>query len=516
MQGAAQSPKRDAAQPEDDDAQPKNMRVSGKTPEPQAAQTPGENARTPEPPATPGRTRAAGTRAARAATTKVEAGVNAKKKAANKVRFNKGVFAKAKAENNSRASQHNADVAASAEAAPSTGTVADSAVVQALEAATKQLMLLSPTKGRRQAFGRSISSDYDPRRQEGEKRTARGEKCPEHIVMQMQSKADKDHWYHIWLQNGGHWARAEARESKSTKTAEGGKTVVKWMTLDQLKDHYKSEVVAQNIKARKCRQPEMRRPHPEIPDCLEAEQFKCFLSETEATTWEEAHKKKVEVSAELDSDAAMRLMDSMAPAASSLAPAASSSSPAPRVPTATPPLAPASTDESKDEELEALKKAAEEARIKKAAEAQKLVKEAERKKKEKEERDRKREEDKEAKKHCPLAQADKWVSGVNNYLGQLLSLRMDAENDKSAKTTPIRTLYISKFQAHEGTLKKIRKTIENLRGKGDSEKLKTELTRAQGIAEEIKDDMKAYKAASTSYKGKAKAKAKAKHAATEQ
>ena len=90
------------------------------------------------------------------------------------------------------------------------------------------------------------------------------------------------------------------------------------------------------------------------------------------------------------------------------------------------------------------------------------------------EKERKREEHK----SNPLLRASKWVSGVNNYLGQCHAMKSLAERATKIDNG-IRQCYVQKFDDYETRLKRLRDSIEALQLDGDATALKAELAKAQ-------------------------------------
>ena len=295
-------------------------------------------------------------------------------------------------------------------------------------------------KAEKAAFERTLMPRGDDRTKIGAQvRQSRSDKCPEEIVLQMSDPAMKEHWFDKWLENNYSWNAVQASESfEDEKRNESGRTVA-WLTFAQLSDVYKSATVANAIRAEKSRHPGNHKPHPEVPECVEAELFKCFLSETEIQTLVQSHKKKVESVADMDDAAGLRLLRHEAarlgfdPGQNS---ASASSVEARPVVEASPS---ASAPQLSENQTKA--RAEEEQEEKQKAAAQKKKDEEEEKKRKADAAKQKRED----LKTNPIFQASRWISGVNSYIGQCHTLGSQANNAVKIDQG-VRDVYCKKFE----------------------------------------------------------------------
>ena len=203
--------------------------------------------------------------------------------------------------------------------------------------------------------------------------------------------------------------------------------------------------------------------------------FKCWLNEQEADKVKKLHDKSLTIAADMDDEAAQRLLPYQAKRLN-----------LPGLPGLP--------------HIEPTKDAGKQAEEDKKKEEEKKKKEEEKKKAE-EQKKLEAEQKEEAAKNDPTVQAKRWLSGLGNYLQQAMQCKTLAGQNQKLPAT-IREHYVDMFDKHEVSLKELRDQIEILQS-GDKDRLKTELARATTAAEAIKRDIKAFGLLQKGYKEKA-------------
>ena len=126
---------------------------------------------------------------------------------------------------------------------------------------------LSPAERRAQWM--KYMRTFEPAQQ----RPGKTEKVPDEILMQMAADSDRSRWFPIWVENGSSWAKVKMSLEKTNSQVEKESEVDMWLTQGQIIDLYKDEAVGKAIVAKKRGIPGCSRPHPDVPDMIEALQY---------------------------------------------------------------------------------------------------------------------------------------------------------------------------------------------------------------------------------------------------
>ena len=149
----------------------------------------------------------------------------------------------------------------------------------------------------------SFSYSLKPAGQVGE----RAEKCPEAVSLLLLNLKEKQTWYRVWLDCGQSWLSVEATESFLLVSRERKLKAWAWLTESQISDLDKSAAIASGIVKRLSMKQGSWRPHPEVPEMLEAVQSLVMVEDSLKEELERVHSKGLEFTAQLDGTAATRL-----------------------------------------------------------------------------------------------------------------------------------------------------------------------------------------------------------------
>lgn len=346
----------------------------------------------------------------------------------------------------------------------------------------------------RRSIGELCGAEIERKAAAKRPRTDSVEKCPDWIVRQMAGNPQKrKYWFELWGPDAS-WTNASARETVIQEEADSNDKSKAWLTYDQLVKVYQNETVASSLKRRKEVTGEWR-AHPEVPDCVEATQYKCFLSEVESKRWTQIKRKEAEINADVEGASMATLMPKMMRAWLPGEAEDASESEAPCLESATP--AKQNRDRSQIQTPEKAEQDSQnkqaELDAKEAAAAAKIA-EANRKKQALKEK-------REAARASVEGKTSSWLKGVNAALSQCKEhLATLEESDKIPQN--LKDTYRAKFRELDADLKKLRSEIEST---ADSVQMARILQSAEAATIAMKAEFKAFGAMHRGFHPKAKA-----------
>ncbi len=158
-------------------------------------------------------------------------------------------------------------------------------------------------------YSRTLIKPEANDRVDEDKRGTRGKSAdtaPEEMIAQITSIHKKRFYFNLWIHVGKKWASVKAFEFHYEETRHGaGKTLV-WLIHAQMLKIWKDAEVCEHLQnyCKNNDRPncEMVRPHPQIPHCVKATQYKCVVEDWEKESVDHIVQQGIKFETDLDGD----------------------------------------------------------------------------------------------------------------------------------------------------------------------------------------------------------------------
>ena len=342
---------------------------------------------------------------------------------------------------------------------PPPGTTGQQAVLQAAAASPAEGFSSKEYAAQWAKFQRSMHNTAAGK-------TARSEKCPDAIMLQMTDMDSQRQWFHTWVEQGSSWANVVAWQTVRKRQTNSAESLYGWMTAAQVEDLYKDPSVAAAICAKCEKDPNLWRPHPDVPELKEAMQFWVSKVSQNKQTTQHVNEKGLQFEMSgLDEATAGQVANKMLIDGPGHGGNSSGSG--------------GFQNHGINEEA-ATAKAEQELKRKGEVAAAKAKQAAE------------RAAAKRAEAETPAGKAQKWLGGVAGELEQVVRLVEQCHSKNSSIAPDVRGVYGKRFVDHEHQLRALRDAIEQAMVGKDGAELEITLSQAAECVLNIRADIKVF------------------------